>query len=257
MQDLQQKQATRLDIACVKLGLCESRNKAQSLIKKGKVCVNHQVCRKASYEVLASDSLSLLDSLCFVSRAGEKLHYFLESHADLIQDFTTLNALDIGASTGGFSEVLLRAGVQSVVCVDVGSNQLHARLRNNPRVRFYENTDIRAYARQIAHESQTFPLVVCDVSFIALKDILEAIKTLAAGLVILLFKPQFEVGVEAKRNKKGVLMESQSTMRALENTLALLEREEFKILICEESKVKGKEGNVEFFIACQRIKLGA
>lgn len=257
MQDLQQGQATRLDIACVKLGLCESRNKAQSLIKKGKVCVNHQVCKKPSYEVLASDSLLLLDSLCFVSRAGEKLYYFLESHPDLIQDFGILNALDIGASTGGFSEVLLEAGVQSIVCVDVGSNQLHARLRNNPRVRFYENTDIRLYAKQINQESQTFPLVVCDVSFISLKDILEAIKTLAAGLVILLFKPQFEVGIEAKRNKKGVLMESQSIMRALESTLALLEEEQFKILVCEESKVKGKEGNVEFFIACQRIKLGA
>lgn len=109
----------RLDIACVKLGLIESRNKAQDLIKRGKVCVNHQVCKKTSYEVLPSDSISLLESLYFVSRAGEKLHYFLESNPNLIKNFNNLRALDIGASTGGFSEVLLRAGVQSIVCVDV------------------------------------------------------------------------------------------------------------------------------------------
>ena len=245
-------QGMRLDIACVKFGLTESRNKAQSLIKKGKVCVNGTICKRASYAVESCDSISFLESLCFVSRAGEKLHYFLESNPYLTQDFHRLNALDIGSSTGGFSEVLLRLGVESVVCVDVGSNQLHTSLRQNRRVRFYERTDIRNFARE-NQESQTFSLVVCDVSFISIKDILSAIKALASGLLILLFKPQFEVGVEAKRNKKGVLMESQSAINALNQTLALLENEGFKILVCEESKVKGKEGNVEFFIAAQKL----
>lgn len=243
----------RLDLACVRLGLVESRNKAQSLIQKGKVCVNHQPCNKASYEVSSKDCITLLESLNFVSRAGEKLYYFLESNPNLVRDFGGLRALDIGASTGGFSEVLLRAGVQSIVCVDVGNHQLHKSLRENPRVRFYENMDIRSF---VGLESQTFPLVVCDVSFIALKDILEAIESLASGLVILLFKPQFEVGIEAKRNKKGVLMESQSTMEALEKTLGLL-KNNFKILCVQESKIKGKEGNVEFFIACQKSKSSA
>ena len=256
MQDLQTIQKIRLDIACVKLGLCESRNKAQSLIKKGKVCVNDKVCKRVSCEVSSCDSISFLESLCFVSRAGEKLHCFLESNPYLKQNFHRLNALDIGSSPGGFSEVLLNAGVESVVCVDVGSNQLHTSLRQNPRVRFYERTDIRDFARE-NQESQTFPLVVCDVSFISIKDILSAIKALASGLLILLFKPQFEVGVEAKRNKKGVLMESKSAKVALEQTLALLENKGFRILVCEESKVRGKEGNVEFFIACQTAKPSA
>nr|WP_297681476.1 TlyA family RNA methyltransferase [Helicobacter sp.] len=256
MQDSQPTQKIRLDIACVKLGLCESRNKAQNLIKKGKVCVNDKVCKRVSCEVESHDSISFLESLRFVSRAGEKLYYFLESNPYLKQDFQQYNALDIGASTGGFSEVLLKAGVKSVVCVDVGSNQLHTSLRQNPRVRFYERTDIRNFARENP-ESQTFSLVVCDVSFISIKDILGAIKALASGLLILLFKPQFEVGVEAKRNKRGVLMESQSAKVALEQTLALLENEGFRILVCEESKVRGKEGNVEFFIACQTTKPSA
>ncbi|WP_297809911.1 TlyA family RNA methyltransferase [uncultured Helicobacter sp.] len=249
-QDIQE---TRLDIACVKLGLCESRNKAQNFIKNGKVCVNGEVCQKVSYEVSPHDSISLLNPLCFVSRAGEKLYYFLKSNPHLTQEFGSLKALDIGASAGGFSEVLLKAGVPSIVCVDVGSNQLHISLRQNPRVKFYERTDIRKFAKEYK-ESQAFSLVVCDVSFISLKEILSAIKVLASGLVILLFKPQFEVGIRVKRNKKGVLMDSQSIIRTLEQMLMLLNQEGFKILVCEKSKVRGKEGNVEFFIAATKAE---
>ncbi len=249
MQDsaLQAKE-WRLDLACVELGLVQTRNQAHTLIKKGKICVNGNVCLKNAQKVSTKDKITALEPQRYISRAGEKLDIFLNRHPKLLS-LCGISALDIGSSTGGFSGVLLQRGVGALVCVDVGRGQLHESLRQDERVRFYEGTDIRDFARQ---SDGSFELVLCDVSFISIHKILESLKKLSRGIVILLFKPQFEVGKEAKRNKRGVLMESQSTKRALEQTLSTLERD-FRILVCEESQVLGKEGNREFFIACQKL----
>lgn len=238
----------RLDIACVKLGIAPTRNKAHSLIHKGKVCVNGIPCRKSAYKLSTQDRVTSLESKLFVSRAGEKLYSFLK--ASLILDLKGKNALDIGASTGGFCEVLLQEGAESVVCVDVGSNQLHDALRENPHVISYENTDVRDFAKNC---TKCFEVVVCDVSFIGLKDILDSIIALSSDKVVLLFKPQFEVGREVKRNKKGVVQDKLAIKKALRNMLELLECSGFGILKCVESEITGKEGNVEFFIACQKL----
>ena len=249
MQDLA---GMRLDVACVELGIAPTRNKASALIQKGKVCVNGEVILKSSYKINASDSITALESQMFVSRAGEKLHCFLESYPTLLEQIplNVSRGLDIGASTGGFSEVLLQKGIASITCVDVGEAQLHHTLRENPRVVSYENTDIRDFAK---NNNEKFDCIVCDVSFISLKEILEVIKKLAKFLVILLFKPQFEVGRNVKRNKKGVVMDRNVIKESLENMLGLLSQNNFKILVCAESQIKGKEGNAEFFIACQKL----
>ncbi|MBX7489937.1 TlyA family RNA methyltransferase [Helicobacter sp. Faydin-H64] len=242
----------RLDIACVKLGIAPTRNKAHTLIRRGKVCVNGIPCMKSAYKLSTQDRVRSLESKIFVSRAGEKLCYFLKEYP--ILDFKGKNALDIGASTGGFCEVLLQKGVESVVCVDVGNNQLHDTLRENPHVISYENTDIRDFAKEYTKNCMRgFEIVVCDVSFIGLKDILDSIIALSSDKVILLFKPQFEVGREVKRNKKGVVQDKLAIQKALGNMLKLLEHSGFGILKCAESEIAGKEGNVEFFIACQKL----
>lgn len=237
----------RLDVACVQVNLIQSRNKAQELIKKGRVCVNGKVCQRVAYILADKDMLSLLDDVVFVSRAGEKLHNFLQNNPCIKAQIANKEALDIGASTGGFTQVLLQENVKNVVCVDVGSNQLHYTLREDCKVECCENTDIREFAK----DSESFSLVVCDVSFISLRDILDAIVALSNDLVILLFKPQFEVGKEAKRNKKGVVKEKEKILQSLESMQKILQKY-FKILVCEASSIKGKEGNVEFFIALKK-----
>ena len=237
----------RLDIACVLFGIAPTRNKARDLIEKGKIYINGVPCFKNAYKLSACDIIKSTESKMFVSRAGEKLNCFLRRYPLL--DCGQKRALDIGASTGGFTQVLLQNGVESVVCVDVGSNQLHPSLREDPRVISYENTDIRTFK----WDGEGFEIVVCDVSFISLKGILPSLLVLAKDKVILLFKPQFEVGRTIKRNKKGGVQDQGAIKKALQDTLEILLTSGVGILQCAESELAGKEGNVEFFIACQRL----
>lgn len=234
----------RLDLYLSQNALAQSRQKAQELIKSGNVLVNEKVCTKSSYEVQENDSIQVIkESSQWVSRAGDKLEGFLPS---LSLEFRDKRVLDIGSSTGGFSEVLLSFGVGEIVCVDVGDNQLHPKLRNHPKIIFFENTDIREF------ESEGFELIVCDVSFISLRLIISKIYELARGDVILLFKPQFEVGRSAKRNKKGVIMDTQEVQKALQDFLELLANMGFVVCKWEKSILKGKSGNEEFFIHIQK-----
>jgi len=227
----------RLDQYLVENNLVDSRNKAQQLIKDSKVSVDKKVITKASFKV-SNELIELDDEHVYVSRAAYKLKNFLPL---LPFDVTGMKALDIGSSTGGFTEVLLLNGVASVTCVDVGSAQLHPKLRDDERVRSIENQDIRAF------ESETrFELISCDVSFISLHHILEAINTLSSKYMILLFKPQFEVGKDVKRDKNGVVVDKKAVSAAMtkfEDSCTLLG---WKKLLMEASSVTGKEGNIEY-----------
>ena len=227
----------RLDQYLVENNLVDSRNKAQQLIKDSKVSVDKKVITKASFKV-SNELIELDDEHIYVSRAAYKLKNFLPL---LPFDVTGMKALDIGSSTGGFTEVLLLNGVASVTCVDVGSAQLHPKLRDDERVRSIENQDIRAF------ESETrFELISCDVSFISLHHILEAINTLSSKYMILLFKPQFEVGKDVKRDKNGVVVDKKAVSAAMtkfEDSCTLLG---WKKLLMEASSVTGKEGNIEY-----------
>ena len=233
----------RLDVFCTQKGFVDSRNKAQELIKKGLIKVNDKICKKASFEV-SNEKIELLQSCIFVSRAGEKLWSFL---LDFTLDFENKSALDIGSSTGGFTQVLLKCGIKKVDCVDVGSEQLHKSLRQNPKISLFENTDIRDFKSE-----EKFDFVLCDVSFITLENILPVILHFAKDKIILLFKPQFEVGKDVKRNKKGVVKDEKKIQETLQKTLDLLMQKDLEILCVEKSKIKGKEGNEEFFIACAK-----
>ncbi len=227
----------RLDQYLVENNLVDSRNKAQQLIKDSKVKVDKKVITKPSFKV-SDENIELDDEHIYVSRAAYKLKNFLPL---LPFDVKGMKALDIGSSTGGFTEVLLMNDVASVTSVDVGSSQLHEKLLSDPRVHSVENTDIRDFK-----SDDSFELITCDVSFISLHHILEAIDTLSTKYMILLFKPQFEVGKEVKRDKNGVVTDKKAVFSAMlkfEDRCTLLG---WKKILMEASSITGKEGNVEY-----------
>lgn len=221
-------------------GLTQSRQKAQELIAQGIVWVDGKNITKNSYMLEKDCEVEIREcKKQWVARSGEKLWGFLQSNQIEIEGKT---ALDVGSSTGGFSEVLLDLGIESVVCVDVGSNQLHPKIREDKRVVVFENQDIRTFSHK------PFGLVVCDVSFISLELILKKLYELSLKECILLFKPQFEVGKEAKRNKKGVIAEEKKILERLREFLEFAQNIGFDPKKVEKSQLKGKCGNEEYFI---------
>jgi len=227
----------RLDSYLVENGLVESRNKAQQLIKEHAVSVDGKIVDKVSYDVAEGMSVDIADTELYVSRAAIKLKGFLPYTE---WDLKGLNALDIGSSTGGFTQVLLENSVASVTCVDVGSDQLHHSLREDSRISVHENTDIRVFSAEIPYE-----IVTCDVAFIPLELILESIDRLASKYIVLLFKPQFQVGREVKRDKNGVVKDDKAIGKAmirLEDACALIG---WKLIAKEVAHIAGKEGNQE------------
>lgn len=158
------------------------------------------------------------------------------------------DVLDVGSSTGGFLQILLQCGVKSVTALDVGSSQLSEILRRDPRVIVRENTDIREFASK-----KKFDLITCDVSFISLNLILKSLASLAKNALIVLFKPQFEVGAEIKRNKKGVLKDEKAVCAARAKFEQLCAELGLVALHASACKITGKEGNQEFFYLLKRM----
>ncbi|WP_120953211.1 TlyA family RNA methyltransferase [Helicobacter sp. L8] len=232
----------RLDQYLVLLGLAQSRSQAKDLIIQGKVASGGQVLRKPSLEVSPCLEVQLLQRV-FVSRAGEKLWHYLECHPLDCRDKVIL---DVGSSKGGFAQVLLEKGAKKVICVDVGSNQLDARLREDLRVRVVEHCDIRAFV-----PTENYDLLTCDVSFISLSKILKTLCALSKE-ALLLFKPQFEVGIKAKRNKAGVVCDERAINMRLQEFLTEIRLLGWRVCALETSQIKGKAGNAEIFIHIQR-----
>ena len=232
----------RLDQYLVEQGLVSTRSRAGDMIKGGKVTVAGKICTKPS-TAIHDQVVGLLEEEGYVSRAAYKLKDFLDSHDIRIEG---KRVLDVGSSTGGFVEVLLEAGATSVSAVDVGSNQLHEKLRARPEVSLYEQTDIREF-----HSPVRFDLVTCDASFISLHHIIESMIALAGGEMVLLFKPQFEVGREAKRDKKGVIKDEQAINNALKGFQNRLESLGVEVIEVLPSSLAGREGNQEFIIYCK------
>ena len=196
---------TRLDQELVTRGLCESREKAKRAIMAGQVKVNENIARKPSDAVEATDTLELLAAEKFVSRGGYKLEHALQHFA---VEVTGLTTLDIGASTGGFTDCLLQRGAARVFAVDVGQGQLAWKLRRDKRVVVMEKTN----ARQLTPESfpkpfHPFDLAVIDCSFISLRKILPPAVALlkASGKIVALIKPQFEAGKAEADKGAGVI----------------------------------------------------
>ncbi len=231
----------RLDEYLVIKNLVESRNKAKELIKKSSVKVNGKIINKPSFNVENAD-IEILQQI-YVSRAAWKLKNYLEKYNI---NFNKKKLIDVGSSTGGFSEVSLQKGAKSITCVDVGSNQLHKSLRNDKRIKVFENTDIKDF-----QSKEKFDILLSDVSFISLLKIFDKLNMLSDEM-ILLFKPQFEVGIEAKRNKKGVVTDKKAIIIAKERFEKEIKKYGFKIIKNEESSIKGKEGNTEYIYHIQR-----
>lgn len=158
------------------------------------------------------------------------------------------DVLDVGSSTGGFVQILLQRGAKSVTALDVGSSQLSEILRRDPRVIVRENTDIREFTSE-----KKFDLITCDVSFISLNLILKSLASLAKSALIVLFKPQFEVGAEIKRNKKGVLKDEKAVCAARAKFERLCAELGLAVMHASACKITGKEGNQEFFYILKRM----
>lgn len=224
-----------------------SRNQASELIKSGKILLNGEVENKASLEVGESAKIKLSDEV-YVGRGALKLKSFLERYP---LEIAGKRALDIGSSTGGFVQILLKMGASRVTALDVGSSQLHESLKNDSRVEVRENTDIREFVKEgkFDDENERFDIVTCDVSFISAVQILPDILKTAKKDIIILFKPQFEVGREAKRNKKGVVTDAKAVSQARAKFELAAANLGLVLRSCKQCEVKGKEGNAEFFYA--------
>jgi 23S rRNA (cytidine1920-2'-O)/16S rRNA (cytidine1409-2'-O)-methyltransferase len=236
----------RLDQVLVTRGFFETRARAQMAIEAGLVTVDGLAARKASQAVLASAVLTAEQPHPYVSRGGVKLAAALD-HFSI--DPAGAICLDIGASTGGFSDCLLQRGAALVVAVDVGTAQLHARLKGHPRMISLEQTDIRQVALA---EAQRPALVVVDVSFIGLRDVLPAATALAAAnaQLIALIKPQFEAGKKAL--KKGILRDESLYPQVIADIELALTGLGWSVRDTIASPIDGGDGNREFLVAAAR-----
>ena len=233
----------RLDIALFERGFTESREKAKALIMSGIVYVNDQKEIKAGRDIKPDDVIEVRGStLKYVSRGGLKLEKAMQSFPIGLENKI---CMDIGASTGGFSDCMLQNGASKVYAIDVGYGQLAWKLRSDERVVNLERTNFRYVTREQVPDEIDFASV--DVSFISLKLILPVMYELlkADGEAVCLIKPQFEAGKE-NVGKKGVVREPKVHKMVLDNFVSLVHNLGFKILGLTFSPVKGPEGNIEF-----------
>ncbi len=229
----------RLDIYLTQHYNIQSRNKAQELISAKKIKINGSIITKPSFKIEDKNiNLEILEDQFYVSRAAYKLKYFLEDFNEIkLKDKI---ALDIGSSTGGFTQILLQKGIKSVTCVDVGTNQLHDTIKDDKRILIYENTDIREFKSDIKYD-----VITCDVSFISIHNILEQINNLAKKEIIILFKPQFEVGADVKRNRAGVVQDTDAVKKVIKRFIDETFKLNWKLVYRQMSTLKGKNGNSE------------
>ncbi len=236
---------TRLDIKLVQLGLVSGRDKAKAIIMAGIVYVNGQKADKAGTEVLDEDKIELRgETLRYVSRGGLKLEKAFESFPIQVQNAI---CMDIGASTGGFTDCMLQNGAKKVYAIDVGYGQLAWKLRTDERVVNLERTNFRHVTKEQVTDPVNFASV--DVSFISLTLILPAAYPLLSddGEMICLIKPQFEAG-KGFVGKKGVVKDSQIHQDTIVKVINFAVETGFSVLGLTFSPVKGPEGNIEYLV---------
>jgi 23S rRNA (cytidine1920-2'-O)/16S rRNA (cytidine1409-2'-O)-methyltransferase len=234
----------RLDVLLVERGLCKSRTLAQALVMEGKVRVAGMVETKPSRQFEADVPVEVEEKPRFVSRGGEKLEGAFAKFPDLCADGKV--CLDVGSSTGGFTDCLLQHGAKRVMAVDVGTNQLAYSLRTDPRVWVRENFNARNMTPEDLPETPS--LAVTDVSFISLRLILPPIKNVLApgGEIVALIKPQFEVG---RGNAPGGLVRDERLRLEARDGIVAFARDSLglSLLGLAESPIKGREmGNIEY-----------
>lgn len=236
---------TRLDVAVFEQGYAPSREKAKALIMAGIVYVNNQKVDKAGFELKEGDVLEVRGkTLQYVSRGGLKLEKAMQEFPITLEGKV---CMDVGASTGGFTDCMLQNGAVKVYSVDVGYGQLAWKLRTDERVVNLERTNFRYATREQIPDEIDFASV--DVSFISLKHILPNLNTLLApdGRAVCLIKPQFEAGKE-KVGKKGVVRDLNVHLEVVENVINLAVENGFSVMGLQFSPIKGPEGNIEYLI---------
>lgn len=237
----------RLDVKVAQLS-GKSRSASADFIKRGLVRVNEQLILKPSYEI-NDERVELLIEKTYVSRGGEKLAGILPY---LSLNLSSMNGLDVGASTGGFTECLLHHGIASMTCVDVGRNQLHESLKHDVRVDYYEEISIMDFHTMV---KKTFDLIVMDVSFTSILHVFDALHQFTHPLswLILLYKPQFEVGAKYL-SKSGVVKNPKLTLQVQNNIISSIKLKGYRLVHVIDSPLKGKEGNQETFLVFQRME---
>ena len=233
----------RIDLYLFQNGHAESRQKAKGLLEEGLVCVNGKPITKSSYDVSESDTVTVTgQGLRYVGRGGLKLEGALNAFSF---DPCGMIAIDVGASTGGFTDCLLQNGVKKVYAVDSGSNQLHPRLRQDERVINLENCNAKELSANLIPEKVS--LAVMDLSFISQTLVFGALtNVLQNGAVLIsLIKPQFEAGRRAV-NKNGIVKDKKEHVAAIENVILVAEGHK---LYCDHiavSPITGGDGNIEY-----------
>lgn len=234
----------RLDIVLVKRGLVPTRSRARKLVAEGAVTVGGAPALKPSRLVSQAEAVEIAAETRFVGRGGEKLDAALTRFGI---DAGGLRALDVGSSTGGFTDCLLRAGAAHVVAVDVGTHQLHETLRADPRVTSLEQTDIRAFDPD-GRVGGRFELIVVDLSFISTTGLLGLLASLLSptGDLIILVKPQFEAGRKEASRGAGVISDPAVWKRVLHELIDASPGAGLAVVDLALSPLRGGKGNVEF-----------
>lgn len=237
---------TRLDQALVKAALVRTRSQAESYIKLGKVSVDGKIIKKAGYQTDADSKITIDVKEQFVSRAGLKL---ASANEKFNLDFSDKTVLDVGSSTGGFTDYALKHGAKKVIGVDVGSDQMHPDLSSDVRVELHEKTDIRDFKPA---SDQPISVVVIDVSFLSMRKVLPHVHSLCDQntRVIAMLKPQFEGGQETRH--RGVIKNSR-VRRQIIMDFEKWVKQYFVIRDSIDSQVSGSKGNVErFYLLAQK-----
>lgn len=242
------KRTERLDTILVSRGLAASRQRARALILAGQVRVDGRVVSKAGAPVKTDADIALAQpDHPYVGRGGVKLAHALDAFTI---DPSGALALDVGASTGGFTDLLLRRGAARVVALDVGHGQLDWRLRNDPRVTVIERVNARALtAADLPADANVFDIITVDVSFISLTQVLPAIAPLlgARGHLVSLVKPQFEAGRD-EVGRGGIVRDEAVQARVVDDVASAANRLGLVRVGTVESPITGVEGNREFFL---------
>jgi 23S rRNA (cytidine1920-2'-O)/16S rRNA (cytidine1409-2'-O)-methyltransferase len=244
----------RADVLLVDRGLCETRARAQAMIVAGRVFSGEVRVDKPGQQLLIEAPLALRgDDNPYVSRGGLKLAGALASFAPHGLDIRGKVAVDVGASTGGFTDCLLQGGAIKVYAIDVGWGQLHPKLRGDPRVVVRERTNARAL--ELTDFSESVGLVVVDASFIGIGQLMPAIARFSppGAELCAMIKPQFEAGREEARKARGVIRDEAVRGAAIAGATAAIVEHGYELLATCDSGLAGPRGNVEHFAYARRI----
>ncbi len=233
----------RLDKYLVSNDFASTRTKSKELIKSSNVKVNDKIVTKASYIVKDHDKVEIIDdsSLRYVSRAGLKLEGAIDSFNFDLKD---KNIMDIGSSTGGFTDCSLKHGAKRVVSIDVGTNLMEEHLRDDERVELYEQLNFKDAPSSLF---EGIDIIVSDVSFISLKHIIDRISAEEGDYeLVFLIKPQFECGKEMAKKYKGIILDREVHRDVILDIIDYFNKYNYNIIDLDVSKIHGKSGNIEY-----------